>query len=112
LSSIKELLIKERIILIKKIIGGLQMKPAGIEKDEIMLLLTDINNQLEQLEADLHSSTNEFQKDWYDSQVNRLETCEEKLTALEVRMPEIERNENELNIKYPVKNLPTLELGF
>ena len=88
------------------------MKPAGIEKDEIMMMLADINNKLDQLEADLDFSNDKVQKEWYVSQVNKLEACEKKLNVLERSMTVIEQNENEIRLNYSHKKIAGLELGF
>lgn len=88
------------------------MKPAGIEKDEIMMMLADINNKLEQLEADLDFSNDKVQKEWYVSQVNKLEACEKKLNVLERSMTVIEQNETEIRMNYSHKKIAGLELGF
>lgn len=87
------------------------MELKGIEKDEILLLLNQLNNQLEKLEADLHSSAEQCKRDWHIVQENRLFTCGEKLNALENKMAELEKSDMDGREKYSMGKITPLELG-
>ncbi|MBM4762085.1 hypothetical protein [Bacillus sp. B15-48] len=88
------------------------MKDTGIKKDEIMKLLTDMNTQLENIEADMHSSMVKVQKDWYQLQVSKLETCGEKLKALENKISQNEERLDDGQMNYQLKKVSSLELGY
>jgi DNA phosphorothioation-dependent restriction protein DptG len=88
------------------------MKTNGIEREDIILMLTDINQQLDKLENELHSSTEEFCNSWYQSQENRLNQCDNKLSALEENIDKLDNGKQTVKITYPSKKVVKLELGY
>ncbi|WP_404329080.1 hypothetical protein [Mesobacillus maritimus] len=88
------------------------MKTNGIEREDIILMLTDINQQLDKLEVELHSSTEEFCNSWYESQEIRLNQCDNKLTALEESIDKLDIGKPQVKMTYPSKKVVKLELGY
>lgn len=88
------------------------MKTKGIEREEIILMLTEINQQLDQLDVELHSSTEEFCNSWYELQENRLDQCDKKLVALEESLDTQNVGNRQVKMNYPNKKVVKLELGY
>jgi hypothetical protein len=88
------------------------MKTNGIEREDIILMLADINQQLNKLEVELHSSTEEFCNSWYESQEERLNQCDKKLSALEESIDKLDEGKREMKMTYPSKKVVKLELGY
>ncbi|MBY0096585.1 hypothetical protein [Mesobacillus maritimus] len=88
------------------------MKTNGIEREDIILMLADINQQLNKLEVELHSSTEEFCNSWYKSHEERLNQCDKKLSALEESIDKLDAGKREMKMTYPSKKVVKLELGY
>ncbi|SEM83616.1 hypothetical protein SAMN05192533_10683 [Mesobacillus persicus] len=88
------------------------MNTTGIEKEKIIMMLTELNNQLDELEVELHSSTEEVSKVWYDSQDERLSRCDQKLEKLEGDLIDMEQGTRGNRKSYPGKRVVKLELGY
>ncbi|MBT2754947.1 hypothetical protein AB1K84_06785 [Mesobacillus foraminis] len=90
------------------------MKTAGIEREEVLLMLSELNDQLNMLESELHSSIEEYWNDWYGSQESRLEDCGKKLIALEESLRDLEKNNPLESRKQYSSSVPSikLELGY
>jgi len=88
------------------------MKTNGIEREDIILMLADINQQLNKLEVELHSSTEEFCNSWYKSHEGRLNQCDKKLSALEESIDKLDEEKREMKMTYPSKKVVKLELGY
>jgi hypothetical protein len=88
------------------------MKTNGIEREDIILMLADINQQLNKLEVELHSSTEEFCNSWYESQEKRFNQCDKKLSALEESIGKLDEGKQEVKMSYPSKKVVKLELGY
>jgi cob(I)alamin adenosyltransferase len=88
------------------------MKTNGIEREDIILMLADINQQLYKLEVELHSSTEEFYNSWNESQEERLNQCDKKLSALEESIDKLDEGKREMKMTYPSKKVVKLELGY
>lgn len=88
------------------------MKTNGIEREEIILMLTELNQQLDRLEDELHSSTEEFSKSWHEQQEIRLNQCEKKLFALEGNLNNFNEGKHQVKMNYPSKKVIKLELGY
>lgn len=88
------------------------MNTTGIEKEKIIMMLTELNNQLDGLEVELHSSTEEFSKVCYGSQEERLNRCDQKLEKLEGDLISLEQGSQDNRMSYPGKRVVKLELGY
>jgi len=92
--------------------GGLQMKETGIEREDLLIMLMEMNHQLEDLEADLHSSTVKYCNNWYQSQEKRLIQCDQKLSSIEQKVESFKEDHNSVNLPYSGQKVVKLELGF
>ena len=88
------------------------MKTNGIAREEIILMLTELNQQLERLEVDLHSSTEDFCNNWSDQQEKRLDQCDKKLFALEESIDNDKAGNHQVKMNYSSKKIVKLELGY
>ena len=88
------------------------MKISGIEKEEAILRLTELHKQLDELEADLHSTAEALRKGWFRSQESRLGNCSRRLIALEEGLPDSQNSNQELRMNFTDKKVTKLELGF
>lgn len=59
------------------------MKPNMAEKQELLLMLEDIYNQLEALETAVQKNLQELKYNQQQEQVQKVEACQEKIAALE-----------------------------
>ncbi|RSK51900.1 hypothetical protein [Bacillus canaveralius] len=83
------------------------MNEQSLEKEKLLTMLTEIYDQLEELESGLHSSLADLRDDWNEKQAARLTSCGNRLSALEIKMKLINEN-GELDKNQGLK----LELGF
>ncbi|WP_264738375.1 hypothetical protein [Cytobacillus firmus] len=87
------------------------MQGKMVEKDELLAMLTEIYDQLEELENVLESNLSGLRQDWYYEQSEKLEVCESRLEAIEEDMTVI-RSEAD-NIENAKRSAGMkLELGF
>jgi hypothetical protein len=88
------------------------MKTAGLEKEEIIIMLAELNDRLVELEYDLHSSIEGLKSDLYETQETRIESCGKKLLHLENSMIHFEKDSKEPMLNYRGNKVPKLELGY
>ncbi|KKK37631.1 hypothetical protein WQ57_12925 [Mesobacillus campisalis] len=88
------------------------MKAEGLEKEEILIMLAELNDRLVELEYDLHSSIEGFKTQWHETQEARYEQCGKKLAGLEKSMLSLEEESKGIALAYPGNKVPKLELGY
>ncbi|MDE3839362.1 hypothetical protein C0966_08350 [Bacillus methanolicus] len=62
------------------------MKEPNDQKRELLLKLSEIYDQLEELDTVLHTSIKEYKRDIQEEHLKRLSVCEEKLFAMETEV--------------------------
>lgn len=73
------------------------MENREMNKEELILMLSDIHVELEKIEAGIQASVNDFWDEWFTQQVSRLSECGDKLVKLEERLDQIDEILNEEN---------------
>ncbi|KAF0818764.1 MULTISPECIES: hypothetical protein [unclassified Cytobacillus] len=87
------------------------MQGKTVEKEELLAMLSDIYDQLEELENVLESNLSGLRQDWYYEQSENIEACESRLEAIEEDMTVImSEAENIESAKRSARM--KLELGF
>lgn len=71
------------------------------EKDHLLLMLTEMNHQVEELELMLTQSFSDLRRSWIWEEVQRLAVCEQKISSIEVNgmNGDIHRQENHLHYR-------------
>ncbi|MBN8200241.1 MULTISPECIES: hypothetical protein [Bacillaceae] len=87
------------------------MQGKMVEKDELLAMLTEIYDQLEELENVLESNLSGLRQDWYYEQTEKLEVCESRLEAIEVDMTVIKSEADNIEDAKRSAGMK-LELGF
>jgi hypothetical protein len=90
------------------------MNESLFEKDNVLTALTEINNQLEELESKIGESFSGLRSQWYREEIQRLSACEKKISSIEKLTEKIIGNRD--NYHFPVGNKPVsslvIKLGF
>lgn len=87
------------------------MRQNCIQREELLTMLTGINDQLEALEAKLASSLSDYRKDLIHTQEENILKCENRMSKLEnkVDLYPLDRPQKDKTIH---KSNLKLELGF
>lgn len=90
------------------------MQGKVVEKEELLLMLTEIYDQLEELESVLESNLSGLRQNWYEEQTEKMAACGNKLTAMEEVMAFSETKSIETDKNGNAKRAKSmqLELGF
>ena len=88
------------------------MKAAGLDKDEILVSLAELNDELVELELVLQTSLDELRSDWAAGQEYKLGQCSKRLDALENSMDTADSGSGETMFDFPGKKIVKLELGY
>ncbi|MDP4083842.1 MAG: hypothetical protein Q8934_04415 [Bacillota bacterium] len=84
------------------------------QKEKLLLMMTEIYNQLEELETVLEETFADLHETYFDDEVTKLTTIDHKMTNLEKKFEEIQFGEStEWEMNHSKKS-PTLkfELGY
>lgn len=89
------------------------MKETKIKKEDILGLLSDINNDLEELDTVIESNVYQFRRDLYEAHSTRMENCGIKMEILEMKVEQAIHTLEETVKKYKNRHTPLkLELGY
>lgn len=81
------------------------------EKDNLLLMLNEMNEQLEELEFLLKSSFSDLRSEWFSNEVGRLAAANQRISALEnSKVKHTRKNVDEYN--YIIGNKSTSALKF
>jgi hypothetical protein len=82
-----------------------------IEKEKLLIKLTDIHDQLEELESALEASFSELRKNLNKEEQDKLAVSKQKLSMLEIKLNENSIGE-EINRTSIVSQSLNLEMGY
>ncbi|WP_174733973.1 hypothetical protein [Mesobacillus harenae] len=83
----------------------------GQGKEEILMMLSEVNSQLELFENELNVSLAEMRTVWFADQEERLSLCSDRLEALETQYSNFKEQKQDYQKKEKSQGLK-LELGF
>ncbi|PLR99709.1 hypothetical protein [Bacillus sp. T33-2] len=86
------------------------MNNAGLKKEEILLMLEEISNELAKLENDLHRSLSELNNDWITSRESQLAQCSRRLSNLEEKLEGL--GQRDVAAAFEHQQGMKLELGY
>ncbi|MCD4839322.1 hypothetical protein LRS37_10605 [Neobacillus sedimentimangrovi] len=87
------------------------MADRSIEKEKLLIKLTDIHDQLEELEFALEASFSELRKNLNKEEQDKLAVSKQKLSMLEIKLNENSIGE-EINRTPIVSQSLNLEMGY
>ncbi|MBG9546549.1 hypothetical protein ACOSZF_02400 [Cytobacillus firmus] len=87
------------------------MQGKMVEKEELLAMLSEIFDQLEELESVLESNLSGLRQDWYYEQSEKIEACESRLEVIEEDMSAIKSEADSIESAKRSARMK-LELGF
>jgi exodeoxyribonuclease VII small subunit len=91
--------------------GGFYMQGKIVEKRELLAMLTEIYDQLEELESVLESNLSGLRQNWYEDQTDKITVCGNKLETIENELTAFSETKSETDNAKGSKSMQ-LELGF
>ncbi len=88
------------------------MKAAGMDKDEILVMLSELNDQLVEMEQVLQTSLEELRSEWIADHQFKLDECGKRLSAVEHSLDLTGDTDSEMRIGFTGKKVVKLELGY
>jgi hypothetical protein len=88
------------------------MKESISQKEKLLVMMTEIYNQLEELESILEESFSDIRKDWENEELNKFTVPVQKITELEMKMKEnrLKNKEEQKEVSYPSQKPSALKL--
>ncbi|GLB57952.1 hypothetical protein [Cytobacillus sp. NCCP-133] len=90
------------------------MEDRIVEKKELLAMLTEIYDQLEELESVLESNLTGLRQNWHDEQTGKIVACEKKLQTIENELTAFSETQSETEREKNAQKTKSmqLELGF
>jgi hypothetical protein len=88
------------------------MKESISQKEKLLLMMTEIYNQLEELESILEESFSEVRSDWENEELDKFTVPVQKITELEVKMKDdsLKKMEEQKEVSFPTQKPSALKL--